>query len=69
MYLAAVLYKDGRRSTSMVPAEKALEMATIDGARAVGLESEIRVPGGGKEGGHCAISTPAGRNGGRCSTP
>ena len=32
MYLAAVLYKDGRGSTSMVPAEKALEMATIDGA-------------------------------------
>ena len=41
MYLAAVLYKDGRASTSMVPAEKALEMATIDGARTVGLESEI----------------------------
>ena len=41
MYLAAVLYKDGRESTSMVPAEKALEMATIDGARAVGLESDI----------------------------
>lgn len=41
MYLAAVLYKDGRGSTSMVPAEKALEMATIDGARALGLESEI----------------------------
>ena len=41
MYLAAVLYKDGRESTSMVPAEKALEMATIDGARALGLESEI----------------------------
>ena len=41
MYLAAVLYKDGRSSTSMVPAEKALEMATIDGARALGLESDI----------------------------
>ncbi len=41
MYLAAVLYKDGRTSTSMVPAEKALEMATIDGARSVGLESDI----------------------------
>ncbi len=41
MYLAAVLYKDGRASTSMVPAEKALEMATIDGARAIGQESEI----------------------------
>ena len=41
VYLVAVLYKDGRTSTSMVPAEKALEMATIDGARSVGLESEI----------------------------
>ena len=41
VYLAAVLYKDGRGSTSMVPAEKALEMATIDGARSVGLESDI----------------------------
>ena len=41
MYLAAVLYKDGRGATSMVPAEKAREMATIDGARALGLESEV----------------------------
>ena len=41
MYLAAVLYKDGRQSTSMVPAETALEMATINGARALGLEHEI----------------------------
>lgn len=41
VYLAAVLYKDGRGSTSMVPAEKALEMATIDGARSVGLDSDI----------------------------
>ena len=41
MYLATVLYKDSRGSTSMVPAEKSLEMATIDGARAIGQESEI----------------------------
>ena len=41
VYLAAVLYKDGRGSTSMVPAEKALEMATIDGARSLGLDSDI----------------------------
>ena len=41
MYLAAVLYKDARQDTKMVPAETALEMATIDGARAMGLDDEI----------------------------
>ncbi len=41
MYLAATLFKDARRSTAMIPAEKALEMATIDGARALGLGDEI----------------------------
>ena len=41
MYLAAVLYKDARQDVSQVPAEKALEMATIDGAEALGLRDEI----------------------------
>ena len=41
MYLAAVLYKDGRQSTSMIPAEAALEMATIEGAKALGLGDDI----------------------------
>jgi cytosine/adenosine deaminase-related metal-dependent hydrolase len=41
VYLSAVLYKDGRRSTHMVPAEAALEMATVQGARALGMEAEI----------------------------
>ena len=41
IYLVAVLYKDARRTTGVVPAEKALEMATIDGARALGLDGEI----------------------------
>ena len=41
MYLAAVLYKDAREDTAMVPAEKVIEMATIDGAKTLGLESEI----------------------------
>ena len=41
MYLAAVLFKDGREDVTMVPAETALEMATIQGARAMGLADEI----------------------------
>ena len=41
MYLIAVIFKDARRTTDVVPAEKALEMATIDGARALGLDDEI----------------------------
>ena len=41
MYLAAVLYKDARRDVGMIPAETALELATIGGAAALGLEDEI----------------------------
>lgn len=41
VYLAAVLFKDGRRDVQMVPAERALEMATILGAAAVGMADEI----------------------------
>jgi cytosine/adenosine deaminase-related metal-dependent hydrolase len=41
VYLAAVLFKDGRRDVRMIPAETALEMATIGGARALGLDAEI----------------------------
>ncbi len=41
MYLAAVLYKDGREDVGMIPAETALEMATIKGAEALGLGDEI----------------------------
>jgi cytosine/adenosine deaminase-related metal-dependent hydrolase len=40
MYLVAVAYKDARGTTSVVPAELALEMATLQGARALGLEAE-----------------------------
>ncbi len=41
MYLAAVLYKDAREDTGLIPAETALEMATISGAEALGLGDEI----------------------------
>ena len=41
MYLAAVLYKDSREDVNMIPPETALEMATINGAEALGLSSEI----------------------------
>lgn len=41
LYLAAVLYKDARESTAVIPAETALELATITGARALGLDGEI----------------------------
>jgi cytosine/adenosine deaminase-related metal-dependent hydrolase len=38
---AALGFKDGRRDAHFVPAEQAVEMATLVGARAVGLDSEI----------------------------
>ena len=41
MYLVAVLYKDGRQNVEMVPAETALELATIRGAEALGLGEQI----------------------------
>ncbi len=41
MYLVAVLYKDARQDWQMVPAETALELATIGGAHALGLGDEI----------------------------
>jgi cytosine/adenosine deaminase-related metal-dependent hydrolase len=41
MYLIAVLYKDARRDVQMIPAETALELATIGGASALGMGSEI----------------------------
>ena len=41
MYLAAVIYKDGRQDTSMIPPETALELATIGGAAAFGMSDDI----------------------------
>jgi cytosine/adenosine deaminase-related metal-dependent hydrolase len=41
MNLAACLYKDARQDTKMVPAEQALEMGTLMGARALGLADRL----------------------------
>lgn len=41
MYLAAGLFKDARMDPEMIGARRALRMATIDGARALGLEGDI----------------------------
>jgi 5-methylthioadenosine/S-adenosylhomocysteine deaminase len=38
---AALGFKDGRQDVACVPAEQGLEMATLVGARSVGLDSEI----------------------------
>lgn len=41
MYLAGVLFKDYRFDADVMGAETAVEMATLNGARALGLEKEI----------------------------
>lgn len=41
MYLAAGLFKDARRDPSEVGAERAVRMATIEGAKALGMDREI----------------------------
>ena len=40
-FLAAGLFKDARQDPSLVPAEKALELITLDGANATGLDALI----------------------------
>ena len=41
MNMAAIQYKDARQDTRQVPAEAALEMATLHGAQAMGLGDEL----------------------------
>lgn len=41
MYLASVVYKDANRTTKVMPAETVVELATVEGARALLLEKEI----------------------------
>jgi 5-methylthioadenosine/S-adenosylhomocysteine deaminase len=41
MNMAAIQYKDARQDMRQIPAETALEMATLMGARALGLDDEL----------------------------
>jgi cytosine/adenosine deaminase-related metal-dependent hydrolase len=41
MYLVAGLFKDARMDPSLLGARRALRMATIEGARALGLDQDI----------------------------
>ena len=41
MNMAAIQYKDARRDMRQIPAEQALEMATLVGAQALGLGDEL----------------------------
>ena len=41
MYLAAGIYTDARMQRSVIPGEKAIEMGTIDGAKAMLMEDQI----------------------------
>jgi cytosine/adenosine deaminase-related metal-dependent hydrolase len=41
MYLAATVYKDARNDVGVLPAERVLEMGTLGGAEALGLERQV----------------------------
>jgi cytosine/adenosine deaminase-related metal-dependent hydrolase len=41
MNMAAIQYKDARQDTRQIPAETAIELATLTGARALGLGAEL----------------------------
>ncbi|KAJ5301169.1 Alpha-glucosidase [Penicillium atrosanguineum] len=62
MHLAGILHKGVNHDASLIPAEVALEMATINGARALGLEEEIGSLEVGKKGDFVVID-PYGRGG------
>ncbi|KAL2803090.1 guanine deaminase [Aspergillus granulosus] len=67
MHLAAMLHKGVNHDAALIPAEAALEMATINGARALGLERDIGSLEVGKKA-DLVILDPYGR-GGMSATP
>jgi cytosine/adenosine deaminase-related metal-dependent hydrolase len=62
MHLAGILHKGVNQDAGLIPAEVALEMATINGARALGLEHEVGSLEVGKKGDFVVID-PYGRGG------
>lgn len=62
MHLAGILHKGVNHDASLIPAEVVLEMATINGARALGLEDSIGSLEVGKKGDFIVID-PYGKGG------
>lgn len=62
MHLAGILHKGVNHDAGLIPAEVALEMATINGARALGLEEEIGSLEAGKKA-DLVVIDPYGRGG------
>jgi cytosine/adenosine deaminase-related metal-dependent hydrolase len=59
MNMAAIQYKDARQDLRQVPAEAALEMATLHGAQAMGLGDELGSHRGRQEGRPRLLRHPA----------